>query len=109
MLCANRPSAHGREDRAAAQANFRSRRQGARPSRGSRRRAPFASTDRLHRSHAIALLADAELTWLEDDGEDDDAGDEEAKDAMTEAKDEPDVDDASSSACGVMSEGRKTN
>ena len=46
----------------------------------------------------ISLLADAEaaeLTWLEDDGEDDDAGDEEGKDAMTEAKDEADVEDAS--------------
>ena len=49
-------------------------------------------------------MAEAELTWPEH-GEDDDAGEEEGKDAMTEAKDEADVEDASSSACGVTSEG----
>ena len=47
----------------------------------------------------------SELTWPEAD----DARDEEGEDAMTEAKDEADVEDASSSACGVTSEGRKTN
>ena len=70
--------------------------------------APIACTVRT-RSHSV------ELTWPEVHGEDDDdAGDAEGKDAMTEAKDEADVEadveaDASSSACGVMSEGRKTN
>ena len=64
--------------------------------------APIACTVRT-RSHSVGL------TWPED-GEDDDAGDAEGKDAMTEAKDEADgVEDASSSACGVTSEGRKTN
>ncbi len=81
----------------------------ANPSRGSHRGAPFASTNRLHRSHAISLLVEAELTWLEEDEEDDGtkARDEEEKDTMTKAKDGPDVEDASSSACFVTSEGRK--
>jgi hypothetical protein len=73
-----------------------------------RLQAPIACTVRT-RSHSV------ELTWPEVHGEDDDdAGDAEGKDAMTEAKDEADVEadveaDASSSACGVTSEGRKTN
>ena len=68
-----------------------------------RLQAPIACTVRT-RSHSV------ELTWPEVHGKDDDAGDAEGKDAMTEAKDEADdVEDASSSACGVTSEGRKTN
>jgi hypothetical protein len=54
------------------------------------------------RSHSV------ELTWPEDGEDHDDAGDEEGQDAMTEAKDEADVEDASSSACGVSSEGSRT-
>ena len=48
-----------------------------------------------------------ELTWPEDGEDNDDAVDEEEEDAMTEAKDEADVGDASSSACGVTSEWRR--
>ncbi len=47
-------------------------------------------------------------TWQED-AEDKVARDEDSEDAMTEANDEPVVEDASSSACGVTSEGRKTS
>ena len=70
---------------------------------------PPASTFFLckHRLLAQISLYWLRLTWPED-GEDEDARDENYEDAMTEAKDEPVVEDASSSACGVTSEGRKT-
>ena len=50
-------------------------------------------------AQSFLLPVTIQLTWPED---------EEGKDATTEAKDEADVEDASSSACGVSSEGSRT-
>ena len=83
----------------------------ARVSRAHARAVGRAGEHRLQAQIACTVRTRSlsELTWPED-GEADDARDEEGEDAMTEAKDEADdVEDASSSACGVTSEGRKTN
>ena len=82
----------------------------ARVSRAHARAVGRAGEHRLQAQIACTVRTRSlsELTWPED-GEADDARDEDGEDAMTEAKDEADVEDASSSACGVTSEGRKTN